>query len=214
MVPQPSPLLVLDEDREFCETVARRFQRRGFTVRMGAKVGDIPPLGDGQRFEICFLRLGLQTEAALFMLRDAGLLAPQCQIILLTTREQLENASDTIPAMTADCLAKPLIWAELDWRVMRAQERAQTNTLYAPPGGESFAQRDGATGVFAPQSKTDEAAKQDSLATVQRAHIVEVLRREEGNKARTARALGVNRRSLYRLIEKFKIDLESPADKS
>ncbi len=47
----------------------------------------------------------------------------------------------------------------------------------------------------------------DQLADVQRAHIVEVLRRERGNKARTARALGVNRRSLYRLMEKYHIQL-------
>ncbi len=45
------------------------------------------------------------------------------------------------------------------------------------------------------------------LADVQRAHILEVLRRERGNKARTARALGVNRRSLYRLLEKYNIQL-------
>jgi len=44
-----------------------------------------------------------------------------------------------------------------------------------------------------------------ALATVERTHIVEMLRRENGNKARTARLLGVNRRSLYRLIEKFDI---------
>ncbi|MEX2112569.1 MAG: sigma-54 dependent transcriptional regulator, partial [Pirellulales bacterium] len=47
----------------------------------------------------------------------------------------------------------------------------------------------------------------DQLADVQRAHIVEMLRRERGNKARTARALGVNRRSLYRLMEKYHIQL-------
>jgi len=38
----------------------------------------------------------------------------------------------------------------------------------------------------------------DDLASIERAHIVEVLRREGGNKARAARALGINRRSLYR----------------
>jgi transcriptional regulator with PAS, ATPase and Fis domain len=47
----------------------------------------------------------------------------------------------------------------------------------------------------------------DYLADIQRAHILEVLRRERGNKARTARALGVNRRSLYRLLEKYDIRL-------
>jgi DNA-binding NtrC family response regulator len=46
----------------------------------------------------------------------------------------------------------------------------------------------------------------DALAAIERAHIVEVLQRERGNKARTARALGVNRRSLYRLLEKYSID--------
>jgi DNA-binding NtrC family response regulator len=46
----------------------------------------------------------------------------------------------------------------------------------------------------------------DALAAVQRSHIVEILRRERGNKARTARALGINRRSLYRLLEKHRIE--------
>ncbi|MCE9607803.1 MAG: sigma-54-dependent Fis family transcriptional regulator, partial [Planctomycetia bacterium] len=44
------------------------------------------------------------------------------------------------------------------------------------------------------------------LTAVQRTHIVEVLNRERGNKARSARALGVNRRTLYRLIEKHGLD--------
>jgi DNA-binding NtrC family response regulator len=51
----------------------------------------------------------------------------------------------------------------------------------------------------------------DHLAEVQRAHILDVLKREHGNKARTARALGVNRRSLYRLLEKYNIQLDEPA---
>jgi DNA-binding NtrC family response regulator len=46
----------------------------------------------------------------------------------------------------------------------------------------------------------------DHLTDIQRAHIAEILRRERGNKARAARALGINRRSLYRLIEKYRLD--------
>lgn len=45
----------------------------------------------------------------------------------------------------------------------------------------------------------------DALAEVERVHIMEVLNREGGNKARTARALGINRRSLYRLLDKYDI---------
>ena len=60
--------------------------------------------------------------------------------------------------------------------------------------------------VTATQSQINGAvADDDHLASIEKAHIVEVLGREGGNKARAARALGVNRRSLYRLIEKYGI---------
>ncbi len=52
----------------------------------------------------------------------------------------------------------------------------------------------------------------DDLAGIERAHVIEVFRRERGNKSRTARALGINRRSLYRLLDKYQIEqTEKPA---
>ena len=45
----------------------------------------------------------------------------------------------------------------------------------------------------------------DDLASIERAKVVDVLRREEGNKTRAARALGVDRRKIYRLVEKYEI---------
>src|SRR5262245_29255823 len=49
------------------------------------------------------------------------------------------------------------------------------------------------------------AVTSDDLATIQRSKVVEVLRRESGNKSKAARALGVDRRKLYRLLEKYSI---------
>jgi DNA-binding NtrC family response regulator len=49
------------------------------------------------------------------------------------------------------------------------------------------------------------AVATDDLATIQRSKVVEVLRRESGNKSRAARALGIDRRKLYRLLEKYAI---------
>ena len=51
-----------------------------------------------------------------------------------------------------------------------------------------------------------------TLEAVERAHVLEVLHRERGNKARSARALGLSRRSLYRLIEKYGIESQQPAE--
>jgi len=47
---------------------------------------------------------------------------------------------------------------------------------------------------------------QCDLDTLNKMHIEESYRKHKGNKARTARALGIGRRTLYRLIEKFELD--------
>ncbi|HHM12268.1 MAG TPA: sigma-54-dependent Fis family transcriptional regulator [Planctomycetaceae bacterium] len=55
----------------------------------------------------------------------------------------------------------------------------------------------------------------DDLSTLARAKIVEVLRREKGNKTRAAKRLGIDRRKLYRLVEKYQIsssEWEATAD--
>ena len=44
------------------------------------------------------------------------------------------------------------------------------------------------------------------LREVERRHVQEVLQREQGNKAHAAKTLGISRRALYRLIEKYGLD--------
>jgi DNA-binding NtrC family response regulator len=43
------------------------------------------------------------------------------------------------------------------------------------------------------------------LREVERRHVFEVLKQENGNKVQTAKALGISRRALYRLIEKYQV---------
>ncbi|WP_417850077.1 sigma-54-dependent transcriptional regulator [Thalassoglobus sp.] len=50
------------------------------------------------------------------------------------------------------------------------------------------------------------------LDMIERAHIIEVLKEEQGNKARASRTLGIHRRKLYRLLERFEIDETSYRD--
>ncbi len=58
---------------------------------------------------------------------------------------------------------------------------------------------------FTPSDTASTLGQQDDLAKIERAKVVEVLRREQGNKTRAARALGIDRRKLYRLVEKYEI---------
>lgn len=66
-------------------------------------------------------------------------------------------------------------------------------------------------------ARTSEAASSASVANavadsssvrlddLERAHVVRLLRENQGNKAQAARALGIHRRKLYRMLERFKI---------
>ncbi len=55
-----------------------------------------------------------------------------------------------------------------------------------------------------PESPAPVATQQ--LAAVNRNHVVHAMRTENGNKLRAAKRLGINRRSLYRLLEKYAIE--------
>jgi len=50
------------------------------------------------------------------------------------------------------------------------------------------------------------ASSEGSLMALQREHIVEVLEKENGNKSAAARALGVERRKLYRMMKQHRIE--------
>lgn len=54
-----------------------------------------------------------------------------------------------------------------------------------------------------------------TLASIEKARVVEVMQKQKGNKSRAAQVLGISRRSLYRLLEKYNLDASStPAEQS
>jgi DNA-binding NtrC family response regulator len=57
-----------------------------------------------------------------------------------------------------------------------------------------------------PEQPAPQAGGKCDLETLNKMHIAETYRRHKGNKARTARALGIGRRTLYRLLEKYEIE--------
>jgi DNA-binding NtrC family response regulator len=49
------------------------------------------------------------------------------------------------------------------------------------------------------------------LRAIEKRHVEEVLRQEKGNKVQAARALGISRRALYRLIDKYRLNESADA---
>jgi DNA-binding NtrC family response regulator len=60
-----------------------------------------------------------------------------------------------------------------------------------------------------PISSTHSAGScSDRLEDLERAHVLRILRENHGNKAQAARSLGIHRRKLYRMLERFNIQPE------
>jgi transcriptional regulator of acetoin/glycerol metabolism len=55
------------------------------------------------------------------------------------------------------------------------------------------------------QSRPRPLSDDVDLDTLNREHVLDTYRRHGSNKAQTARALGIGRRTLYRLLEKYNI---------
>jgi transcriptional regulator of acetoin/glycerol metabolism len=51
-----------------------------------------------------------------------------------------------------------------------------------------------------------------TLEEVERRHLLRVLKEMKGNKVKTAKILGIDRRTLYRMAERFGIDLGEDAE--
>jgi len=61
-----------------------------------------------------------------------------------------------------------------------------------------------------PEAQASIPGTHADLESINRFHIADTYRRYRGNKTRTARALGISRRTLYRLLEKHSIDTDEP----
>jgi DNA-binding NtrC family response regulator len=64
--------------------------------------------------------------------------------------------------------------------------------------------------VEAPGIGAKPAGHPDHLREVERRHVDAILRREKGNKLQAAKALGISRRALYRLIAKYHLEPVKP----
>jgi DNA-binding NtrC family response regulator len=86
----------------------------------------------------------------------------------------------------------------------RAQILAEGSTITLDDLPENLSATAGPPGAV-PESP-------DALEAVERQHVAEILRRSGGNKVQAAKALGVSRRTLYRLIDKHGLgdDRERP----
>jgi len=82
----------------------------------------------------------------------------------------------------------------------RAQILAEGNTITTDDLPENLLQ---VSKPISPVGTPAPVVSPDNLEGFERRHVIEVLDRHKGNKVHAAKALGISRRTLYRLIEKY-----------
>ena len=184
-------------------------QERRADVRVVAATNK--PLEDEQkagRFrEDLFFRLNVIT-VALPALRERAEDIPHLVTHFLTTRA-VGGAPMAIEPEAMAVLTRyawPGNVRELANVIERAQILAEGGTITTDDLPETLVRAASAADPAAPVDP-------ESLDAVESRHIAEVLRRAGGNKVRAAKALGISRRTLYRMLERYGLtDAGSPGE--
>jgi two-component system response regulator RegA len=168
-----SRVLIVDDDQAFAEALARGLSRHGMQVRVATNGRAAQEQTRATEFDHICLDLRLGEESGLALMESLQALQPQASILMLTGFASIATAVEATRKGAVNYLAKPV---SLD------------DVVAALTGAES--------GDFTPPSKPL------SLSRLKWEHIQRVLAEHDGNVSATARALGVHRRSLQRMLDK------------
>jgi len=172
-------VLVVDDDETYRGTLARAFERRGFTVLAAGGVSEALLQIAGVRVDYASVDLRMPGASGLELVRALRQLAPSPVIVVLTGYGSIATALEAIKAGAAHYLTKPADVGEL-----LAAFEAQ-----------------GPTAPRAPEPPLEVP----SLARVEWEHINRVLADCGGNISKAARLLGLPRRSLQRKLAKYPV---------
>jgi DNA-binding NtrC family response regulator len=111
--PQKIDLLLVDDDADFRETVARRFLRRGFQVQEATHGQQALQLAERRQFDVVILDMVMPGLSGIQVLEQLKLTHPECEVILLTGQGTIEAAVQAMNLGAYDFLTKPFPLAEL-----------------------------------------------------------------------------------------------------
>jgi DNA-binding NtrC family response regulator len=184
----PIQVLVVEDDAEFRGCVVRCLAQAGYQTQEAGTGEQALELLRQQQFDVIVLDMILPGVTGLALLQRFREMRVTSEVVMLTGQASVETAVEAMKLGAFDYLRKPASLRELERIVWKAAEKHR--------------QRHGPTHL---ETASPAVLECDDLSTIERLKVVEVLRRERGNKARSARVLGIDRRKLYRLLEKYQI---------
>lgn len=166
-------LLLIDDDTDFLHMLTRVLNRRGFTVTPAATPEEARKYISEQPPDLAVVDMKLQQTSGLELIEPLRRANEAMRIVVLTGYASIATTVEAIKRGADNYLAKPL---DLGSLLCALQDE--------------------------PDTPVDTPTTPMSLRRLQWEHIQRVLHANAGNISATARALGMDRRSLQRKLTK------------
>src|SRR5262249_16794801 len=121
----PIRLLIVEDDEQLRQTLARRFARQGLTVTHAASAEEALPLLARDRFDVALLDLHLPGQRGLELPQKAKAEPPALEALLLPAHGSIDPAILAMKRGAYDYLTKPFHLPDLEVHVQKAYEKGQ-----------------------------------------------------------------------------------------
>lgn len=175
---QHPTFLIADDDDRFRDRLAKALESRGHTVHAAPDTPSALGLATSHRIDRAIVDLRMPAPGGLQLLRELVALQPGIEVVVLTGYGSIATAVEAMRLGARDYLTKP---CHAD-RILAAFE--------ADPS---------------PAREENLEYEIPSLARLEWEHIERVLRECNGNISKTARVLGMHRRTLQHKLSKFPV---------
>jgi DNA-binding NtrC family response regulator len=118
-------LLIVDDDEQLRQTLARRFQKQGMIVAEASSAEQALPLVDKDRFDVALLDLHLPGMSGVELLERVKAVQPELEVVMLTAHGSIDTAILAMKHGAYDYLTKPFHLPELEIHVQKAFEKVQ-----------------------------------------------------------------------------------------
>lgn len=173
-------VLIVEDGSRFRGMLVRAVREMGFDPRpVDCAESAIDSL-ETEPAEIAMVDLGLPGMSGLDLCRHLRERFPSVQIVILTGFGDLDAAKQAIRLDVVDFLTKPCDHGELETALGRALNR------HATRGRES----------------ADGHAQ--TIEQIERRHILDAIERNDGNRSKAAKELGISVRTLYYRLSRYK----------
>lgn len=170
-------MLVVDDDERFRERLSKALRARGLEVHTAEHHEGAMAVARAHRLDRALIDLRMPGPGGLALLRDLKQLQPQVEVVVLTGYGSIATAVEAMRLGARDYLTKPCHADRILLSFEADAERATADPAYEIP----------------------------SLARLEWEHIERVLRECNGNISKTARVLGMHRRTLQHKLAKFPV---------